>query len=102
MIQPGRYGGVDLDAEQCQNVEIIWEVTGAVGIQPKRRAFMVAVITAHVESWIRSLNWGDKDSLGMFQQKPFWGTRTARLDPRQTTRTFLLGGWRLTAGQNPG
>lgn len=54
------------------------------------------IMTALVESRFRNLNYGDRDSVGMFQQRNAWGSRAARMNPSRATEMFLHGG---AAGQ---
>ena len=58
----------------------------------------LAVMTALVESRFRNLKYGDRDSLGMFQQRSAWGPRADRLNVEKATNMFLNGG----AGGQPG
>ncbi|WP_158892586.1 C40 family peptidase [Amycolatopsis anabasis] len=65
-----------------------------------RRAAVLAISTALVESGMRNLNYGDRDSLGVFQQRPSqgWGSAEQILNPVYATNTFLdhlvaLPGW---------
>lgn len=65
-----------------------------------RRAAVLAVATGLVESGLRNLDYGDRDSLGVFQQRPSqgWGTRAQILDPVHATNSFLdhlivIPGW---------
>ncbi|WP_017975786.1 C40 family peptidase [Actinopolyspora halophila] len=65
-----------------------------------QRAAVLALSTAIVESRLRNLPYGDRDSLGLFQQRPSqgWGTRERILNPVYATNTFLdhlvaLDGW---------
>jgi hypothetical protein len=65
-----------------------------------RRAAVLAVATGIVESGLRNLNHGDRDSLGVFQQRPSqgWGTAAQILNPVYATGKFLdalvaLPGW---------
>ncbi|WP_254896817.1 C40 family peptidase [Amycolatopsis sp. Hca4] len=65
-----------------------------------RRAAVLAIATAMVESGLRNLDYGDRDSLGVFQQRPSqgWGTREQILNPVYATGKFLdaliaLPGW---------
>jgi TP901 family phage tail tape measure protein len=55
-----------------------------------RKGAEVALITAIVESGIRNLNYGDRDSLGIFQQRPSqgWGTPAQIMDPNYSTNKF--------------
>jgi cell wall-associated NlpC family hydrolase len=65
-----------------------------------RRAAVLAIATAMVESGLHNLDYGDRDSLGVFQQRPSqgWGTREQILNPVYATGKFLdaliaLPGW---------
>lgn len=65
-----------------------------------RRAAVLAIATGMVESGLRNLDYGDRDSVGMFQQRPSqgWGTREQILNPVYATGKFLdvliaLPGW---------
>jgi murein DD-endopeptidase MepM/ murein hydrolase activator NlpD len=44
------------------------------------------------ESGLRPLDYGDRDSLGVFQQRTAWGTVAQRLDPGASARMFFTGG----------
>ena len=70
-----------LDAEQAANAQLIIRVGRELGVSD--RGIAIALGTAMVESWLRNLDWGDRDSLGLFQQRPStgWGTREQILDP---------------------
>jgi hypothetical protein len=75
-----------------------------IGRALPRRAAVIAVSTAIVESGLRNLPTGDRDSLGLFQQRPSqgWGTPQRILTPALATATFLdhlLGvpGWATLA-----
>lgn len=56
-----------------------------------RRAAVIAIATGLVESHLHNLDYGDRDSLGVFQQRPSqgWGTRAEILNPAHATNTFL-------------
>jgi hypothetical protein len=55
------------------------------------RAAVVAVATAMQESELNNLNYGDRDSLGLFQQRPScgWGTEAQLMDPAYAADAFL-------------
>ena len=80
-----------LDAEQTANARLIIQVGRELGISD--RGIAIALGTAMQESWIRNLNWGDRDSLGLFQQRPStgWGTAEEILDPVRATKVFFGG-----------
>jgi hypothetical protein len=54
------------------------------------RAAVIAVAVALQESRLRNLDHGDRDSLGLFQQRPSqgWGTRQQVLAPAHAARQF--------------
>lgn len=75
-------------AEQTANAQVI--TAGAIGRALPRRAAVIAVSTAIVESGLRNLGYGDRDSLGLFQQRPSqgWGTPQQIMNPALSARTF--------------
>jgi hypothetical protein len=68
-------------AEQAANAATIAEVASARGLPD--RAVVIALATARQESGLRNLDHGDRDSLGLFQQRPSqgWGTPEQVRDP---------------------
>lgn len=78
----------ELDPEQAGNAAIIAAV--AVRRQLPPRAASIAIATAMQESKLRNLGYGDRDSLGLFQQRPSqgWGTPTQILDPVYASDAF--------------
>ncbi|MCX4470612.1 hypothetical protein OOK41_09885 [Micromonospora sp. NBC_01655] len=81
-------GQVRLDADQMANAATI----AAIGTQRKmpERAVVVALATAYQESGLRNLDGGDRDSVGLFQQRPSqgWGTKEQIGDPRYAANKF--------------
>ena len=81
-------GDVELDPVQMANAATI----SAVGIRRglPERAIVVALATALQESKLENLDGGDRDSLGLFQQRPSkgWGTREKIQDPRYAADKF--------------
>src|SRR3982750_4972901 len=67
-------GGVDLSTEQAENASTISAVAVRRGLPA--RAASIALATAFQESKLRNLDHGDRDSVGLFQQRPSqgWGT----------------------------
>jgi hypothetical protein len=55
------------------------------------RALTVAYATAFQESKLENLTYGDRDSIGIFQQRPSqgWGTKTQLEDPAYATQAFF-------------
>lgn len=79
---------VALDVEQTRNATIIVGVATQRGLVP--RASTIALATAYQESGIRNLDHGDRDSLGLFQQRPSqgWGTPEEIMDPYYSAGAF--------------
>src|SRR3954464_14255428 len=78
-----------LTGEQIANARTIARVAYDRGLP--ERAVVIALATAMQESRLRNLDYGDRDSLGLFQQRPSqgWGTPEQVRDPVYATRTFL-------------
>ena len=77
-----------VDLEQANFASIIAGVSVRRGLPP--RAASIALATAYQETGIRNLEYGDRDSLGLFQQRPSqgWGTRKQLMDPYYATGKF--------------
>lgn len=80
-----------LDAEQTRNAATIIEVGRR--LQVPERGLVVALATALQESGLRNLDHGDRDSLGLFQQRPStgWGTAAQLQDPAAAAAAFFGG-----------
>ncbi|WP_225310167.1 LysM peptidoglycan-binding domain-containing protein [Microbacterium testaceum] len=80
-----------LDAEQSENARLIIRIGRELGVSD--RGILIALGTAMQESWLRNLDWGDRDSLGLFQQRPStgWGSAEQILDRDRSTRVFYGG-----------
>ncbi len=76
--------GLNNPVEQLPNAKTI-QATG-VAMQIPDRGQIVALATALQESGLRNLTYGDRDSLGLFQQRPSQGWGTAERDPRPGAR----------------
>ncbi|GHD48885.1 C40 family peptidase [Streptomyces mirabilis] len=90
--------GLDDPAEQIPNAKTI-QATG-VAMNIPARGQIVALATALQESGLRNLTYGDRDSLGLFQQRPSqgWGTANEILDPVHASTKFYealekISGW---------
>ena len=81
----------DLDAEQRANARIIIQAGRDRGIPD--RGIAIALAAAMVESWIRNLDRGDRDSPGLLQQRPSmsWGTPEEILAPYRAMAVFYGG-----------
>ena len=94
-------GDPDLDAEQMQVAQqIVAAVRAFPSTADKPHAAVIALATARQESGIRNLDYGDRDSLGAFQQRPSqgWGTPEQVRNVPHATTTFLqhlvlIPGW---------
>lgn len=80
-----------LDAEQIENARLIVQIGRELGVS--ERGIAIALATAMVESWIRNLDWGDRDSLGLYQQRPStgWGSPDEIRDASRSIRVFYGG-----------
>jgi hypothetical protein len=83
----GTYGGFN-DAEQKANGAIIYNVGKEKGASS--RDCTIAIMTAMQESGLKNLKSGDRDSAGLFQQRPSqgWGSYEQVTDPRYAAGKF--------------
>ncbi|WP_031160370.1 C40 family peptidase [Streptomyces durhamensis] len=83
--------GLDDPAEQVPHARTIQATSVAMNIPA--RGQVVALATALQESGLRNLTYGDRDSLGLFQQRPSqgWGTANQILDPVYASTKFYEG-----------
>ena len=77
-----------VDLDQAHFASIIAGVSVRRGLPP--RAASIALATAYQEPGIRNLDYGDSDSVGLFQQRPSqgWGTKQQLMDPYYSTGKF--------------
>ena len=91
----GKYNGVSLNATQAENVASIYAVIlGQTGISTavlQDRALLIAIMTAMQESTLQVLDHGDRDSVGLYQQRPSqgWGTKAECMDIVHSTKAFI-------------
>ncbi|MFC5662412.1 hypothetical protein ACFP3U_05385 [Kitasatospora misakiensis] len=80
-----------LEIPQAANAATIAAVAHARALPD--RAVTISLATAMQESKIRNLAGGDRDSVGLFQQRPSqgWGTVQQIMDPVYATNKFLDG-----------
>ncbi|MCX4819188.1 hypothetical protein OG883_04570 [Streptomyces sp. NBC_01142] len=78
----------EFSAEQAANAATISAVGTTRGMP--ERAVTIALATALQESGLRNIGHGDRDSLGLFQQRPSkgWGTQKEILDPVYASGKF--------------
>jgi len=91
-------GIATLDVDQATNATTIAAVGKRLGMPD--HAVTVALASALQESRLHNLNYGDRDSLGLFQQRPSqgWGTPAQILAPASAAASFyqhldLVSGW---------
>jgi hypothetical protein len=79
---------VELATEQAENAALIAGMSVRRGMPA--RAASIALATAYQESKLYNLESGDRDSVGLFQQRPSqgWGSRAQLLDPYFATTAF--------------
>ena len=79
---------VEIDLEQAENAALIAAVSVQRGMPA--RAASIALATAFQESKLYNLDFGDRDSVGLFQQRPSqgWGTAKQLQDPVYATNAF--------------
>lgn len=105
---PGAPGPVpkapkEVRKQQVQNAQLIDEAAQELGLSGK--ASRLAIITAHGESTLINIGYGDDiqgvtnpdgtptTSLGLFQQQTSmgWGTREQVMNPKYAAKSFFLG-----------
>lgn len=81
-------GAITLDTDQAGIASTIASV--AARHQLPRQAVTIALATAMQESDLEDLNYGDRDSVGVFQQRPSqgWGTAADLENPVYATTKF--------------
>ncbi|MFI2610807.1 hypothetical protein [Kitasatospora sp. NPDC018619] len=84
-------GSGTLELPQAANAATIAAVARSRGLPD--RATTISLATAMQESKLRNLAGGDRDSIGLFQQRPSqgWGTPAQIADPVYATNKFLDG-----------
>ncbi|WP_061963904.1 hypothetical protein [Demequina aurantiaca] len=80
-----------LTAEQTDNAALIAAVSVERGLPA--RAATIGIATAIQESSLRNIDYGDRDSVGLFQQRPSqgWGEVEEILDPYYSANKFYDG-----------
>jgi hypothetical protein len=80
-----------VDVEQARWSSLMAALAQNRGLPP--RATTIAIATAFQESKIRNIDYGDRDSVGLFQQRPSqgWGTVDEIMDPAYAIGRFYDG-----------
>lgn len=86
-----------LSAAQVGYARTIWRVGAEMGAGD--RGGVVGIATALQESTLRNLSYGDRDSVGLFQQRAGWGSVATRMNPEASARLFYVAllqvpGWK--------
>lgn len=91
-----------LTDEMTVNARIIIQVGREMRIP--NYGIVIALATAAQESRLRNLDYGDRDSVGLFQQRPSsgWGSVQQIRDPRYSARAFFGGPASPTPGSTRG
>jgi hypothetical protein len=80
-----------VDVEQARWASLMAAMAQNRGLPP--RATTIAIATAFQESKVRNIDYGDRDSVGLFQQRPSqgWGTVEQIMDPAYAIGRFYDG-----------
>jgi LysM repeat protein len=91
-----------LDGTQTANARLIIRVGRQLGVPA--RGIQIALATSMVESSLRNLGGGDRDSLGLFQQRPSqgWGTKKQIMNAERSARVFYGGSHDPNGGRSRG
>lgn len=99
----GNYGGRNYGTQQMRNAAIIASVGSSMGMS--KRDIEIGIMTAITESGLINLHRGDRDSQGLFQQRPSqgWGSVAQVTNPKYAARKFfsVLKGVGGRAGLSP-
>lgn len=80
---------ITLNDEQLSVAATIIRIASETGAGDQ--GAVIALMTALQESGLRNLNYGDRDSLGAFQQRAGWGTTEQRRNPEYAAKAFFGG-----------
>jgi len=84
------------------NASVIVQVGKDLGVSDY--GIVIALATAMQESSLRNIDWGDRDSVGLFQQRPSsgWGSVEQIMDPVFASKAFYGGPSNPNAGKTRG
>lgn len=80
----------ELKPDQIDNTKSI--IAAGKQARVPQYGWVVALATALQESGLHNLDYGDRDSLGLFQQRAGWGSPTERTTPSIAATMFYTGG----------
>jgi murein DD-endopeptidase MepM/ murein hydrolase activator NlpD len=91
LLHPSGGSVADLDPAQVHNARRIISIGKTVNVPP--RGWVVAISAAMQESNLRNVTYGDRDSLGLMQQRPSqgWGSPAEVTSPTYAIRAFYGG-----------
>lgn len=97
--------GAPATGEQIRNIQTILRVGLSSEFNAPKPVLIAAVMAATQESTIRNLRGGDRDSAGLFQQRPSqgWGTYAQVTDPEHAASKFFgpaVKAWKASPGQS--
>ncbi|GAA1893110.1 peptidase M23 [Streptantibioticus ferralitis] len=83
--------GGDPTQDEISNAKVIDGV--AADRKLPGRATLIALMTALQESGLHNIDYGDRDSIGLFQQRPSagWGSKDQIMDPKYSANAFFGG-----------
>lgn len=103
-VQPASVGTTvtPLSPEMAENAATIVSVGRSLGVPDY--GLVIALAAAMQESSLRNIDYGDRDSLGLFQQRPStgWGDSSQLLSPTYATRLFFGGSSNPNKGNTRG
>jgi LysM repeat protein len=88
-----------LTSEMRENAAVIYQVGKKLGVSDY--GIVIALATAMQESSLKNIDYGDRDSVGLFQQRTSqgWGTIAEIMDPEYSARAFFGGPTGPNAGK---
>jgi hypothetical protein len=91
----GGPGGIPFGPPNPRVAHAMCDILDRYKVSDKVR--LAAWETAIVESGVKALDWGDRDSFGPFQQRPSqgWGSMEQVMDPHYATRKFVVAAQRI-------
>ncbi|CAN5330761.1 hypothetical protein BH11ACT3_BH11ACT3_17560 [soil metagenome] len=91
-----------LTAEMAANARIVIQIGRQLGVPD--RGIVIALAAAMQESSLRNVSYGDRDSVGLFQQRTStgWGPVTSLLDVSHAARLFYGGPSNPNGGKTRG
>lgn len=91
--------GKAMTRSQLRNASAI--LATGISMNARRKVLVASIMTAIQESTMNNYSGGDRDSVGLFQQRASWGSFNDRHDPATAARLFFVRAIRLDQ-QQPG